>query len=73
MEMVLPYQGGALPLSYRSAGAVYALETRDNQWDFQLSDFSVQLAIRARLSGTKREDAGHCGTILTHWRSRVFS
>jgi hypothetical protein len=65
----LPYQGSALPLSYGSAGAPYALESQGNQRLFELSGKIGQLAIRAAPSGTERENATVCGTFRAHSRS----
>jgi hypothetical protein len=62
----LPYQGSALPLSYDSAGARYALGSHGNQRFSELSGKIGQLAIRAVLSGTKRGNAGLCGTFRAH-------
>lgn len=65
----LPYQGGALPLSYGSDHRLIDEEGRANQAAFELYEVSVQLPRRAQPRRTAHEQAGLCVTMTAQSRS----
>lgn len=69
----LPYQGGALPLSYRSAVAVYARERQRNQRLFEHCRKACVGAYRPAKSGTVQQHPPECDTLLAHKVPAVFS